>query len=103
MRGAGTLVAFLWVLGTGANGAVAQDRNTIDIPLRISAVKDVVVPQPWFITTGVPFENGQLFEKDFNRLQVVTSAGKPVPAQFESRGRYSFDQGNSLARRVLAS
>jgi hypothetical protein len=88
MRGAGTLVAFLWVLGTGANGALAQDRHTIDIPLRISADKDVVALQPWLITTGVPFENGQLFERDFNRLQVVTSAGMPVSAQFESRGRY---------------
>ncbi len=88
MRSTGVFVALLSVLGPAPTTAVAQDQLTFDIPLRISAEESVVVPQPWLMTTGVPFENSQLFEKDFQRLRVVTSSGKSVPAQFETRGRY---------------
>ena len=82
------LLAMLCALGMAPTQAASQNEQTFKIPLRISAEAGVAVLPSWLITTGVPFENGQLFEKDFDRLRVVASSGQAVPAQFETARRY---------------
>jgi hypothetical protein len=60
----------------------------IRVPLRVDVVKGQALPRGWPVTTGVPFRDGQLTDQRLGLLQLHTESGKPVPAQFEVRGRY---------------
>jgi len=58
------------------------------VPLRVDLVRGTRPPENWPVTTGVPFKDGQLTDRQIASLRVETDSGKCLSAQFEIRGRY---------------
>ena len=73
------------VSGEARDGVGADNTKAFNIPLRISSHQTVATPKGWPATTGVPFENGQLHEAQFQNLRVLGPAGQALPAQFQGR------------------